>query len=460
MWPARLRRDRDRHRQPLILNWAGHPTSTTPTNNNNHVELAHAQLVGEVAKKNRARFARVKYLQQLRISTPLSQILDTPLTDENDQEIPHSYDSVAHTMAENDPRPPALPLFSLDSASPLSALDSAQPGSSSTSTSNFEFHDDEIDALFGACASSFDEPAVESSTKRLGKRKFGPSKSDNDVATARITAIPKKTLSDTKYCIGVWNEWCVHRAIKYGDIILPIGELTMEDLSRHLSRFILEVRKKDGREFPPESLHHVVCGIQRHLRFNGKPSVDFFKDSSFAELRMTLDAEMKRLQRSGLGSKKKKAEPITPEEEEIMWKKGILGESTPQALVDTMLYMNGLYFALKSGEEHRQLRFHQCQIQVIERPGERAYLQYTEEISKNRPGGLKNRKLKPKTVVHYANERNPNRCFVRLFKLYKSKCPTENLKKMHFIYSLSVIRAMTMFGIRLDQLVTTHLIKQ
>ena len=38
----------------LILNWAAqgmHPTSTTPTNNNNHVELAHAQLVGEVAKK-------------------------------------------------------------------------------------------------------------------------------------------------------------------------------------------------------------------------------------------------------------------------------------------------------------------------------------------------------------------------------------------------------------------------
>ena len=59
---SRHRRDRDRHRQPLILNWAGHPTSTTPTNNNNHVELAHAQLVSEVAKKIRARFARGKYL--------------------------------------------------------------------------------------------------------------------------------------------------------------------------------------------------------------------------------------------------------------------------------------------------------------------------------------------------------------------------------------------------------------
>ena len=72
-------RHRDRHRQPLILNWAGHPTLTTPTNNNNHVELAHAQLVGEVAEKFRARFARVKYLKQLCVSTPLSQILDTPL---------------------------------------------------------------------------------------------------------------------------------------------------------------------------------------------------------------------------------------------------------------------------------------------------------------------------------------------------------------------------------------------
>ena len=46
---SRHRLDRDRHRQLSILqlvqvlNWAGHPTSTTPTNDNNsHVELAHA----------------------------------------------------------------------------------------------------------------------------------------------------------------------------------------------------------------------------------------------------------------------------------------------------------------------------------------------------------------------------------------------------------------------------------
>ena len=131
----------------------------------------------------------------------------------------------------------------------------------------------------------------------------------------------------------------------------------------------------------------------------------FFKDAPFAEVRMSLDTEMKRLQRCGLGSKRKKAEPITSEEEEVLWQKGILGSSNPQLLVDTMLYMSRLYFALRSGGEHRQLRFHQSQSQLVEWPGERSYSQYTEDISKNQQGCLNKRKLKLKVVIHYANEK-------------------------------------------------------
>ena len=96
----------------------------------------------------------------------------------------------------------------------------------------------------------------------------------------------------------------------------------------------------------------------------------------------------------------------------------------------------GFFFALKSGGEHRQLRFHQSQIQLVERPGERSYLQYPEDVSKNRQGGLKNRKVKPKVVILYANDQNPDRCFIRLFKLYKSLCPTENLKNSFYLQPL------------------------
>ena len=37
----------------------------------------------------------------------------------------------------------------------------------------------------------------------------------------------------------------------------------------------------------------------------------------------------------GCGFKTRKAEQLTEEEEEILWQKGLLGKSTPQASVDT-----------------------------------------------------------------------------------------------------------------------------
>ena len=46
----------------------------------------------------------------------------------------------------------------------------------------------------------------------------------------------------------------------------------------------------------------------------------------------------------------KMAEPILEYEEEMFWKKGLQGSHSPQSLVDTMAFMSGLYFALRSGD--------------------------------------------------------------------------------------------------------------
>ena len=158
--------------------------------------------------------------------------------------------------------------------------------------------------------------------------------------------------------------------------------------------------------------------------------MNLFKHSEFANFRINLDAEMKRLKKSSLGSKKRQAEPLSIKEENLLWEKGLLGSKDPQTLVDTMLFMNGLYFVLRSGLEHRQLRFNPCQIQLYERHGEKPYLEYTKDVSKNKPGGLKNRKTKPKVVV---NEENPERCFVRLFNLYTSLCPQQSPKNSFYL---------------------------
>ena len=192
-----------------------------------------------------------------------------------------------------------------------------------------------------------------------------------------------------------------------------------ETMQYWLSCFVLEVQKKDGSIYPANTLHHLCCGVMWYLRECGRHELDLFKDPAFTEFRDTLDAEMKRIQSLGIGTKKRQAEPLT-DEEEMLWQTGQLGDHSLQTLVDTMVFMNGMYFALRSGGEHRNLRHDPPQIELIEKPGERAYLKYTEDISKNHLGGLKGRKHNPKVVLHETT--NSPRCFVRLFKLYQSKC--------------------------------------
>ena len=93
-----------------------------------------------------------------------------------------------------------------------------------------------------------------------------------------------------------------------------------------------------------------------------------------------------------------------------MWQKGLLGDHNPQVLLDTIIFMNGLNFALHSGKEHQHLRFSPPQIELVEKQGEQAYLVYREDISKNRPGRLKGSEMKPKVIYHHENLDNPHRC--------------------------------------------------
>ena len=138
-----------------------------------------------------------------------------------------------------------------------------------------------------------------------------------------------------------------------------------------------------------------------------RPGIDFFSDAqNFRDLKKTLDGEIKRLQGKGLGINSKKAEVIDEDEEEILWSSGILGDDCPQAWLNTIFYMCGLCFALRSGTEHRSLRVSPSQIQIAETSSAIAYLVYWEDVSKNHQGGLKYRHVKPKEVKHFATQKN------------------------------------------------------
>ena len=57
-----------------------------------------------------------------------------------------------------------------------------------------------------------------------------------------------------------------------------------------------------------------------------------------------------------------------------------------------------MVFSLRCAVGESIVRHSPCQIEVVEKSGERPYLLCHEDTSKNHPGGLKGRKTTPKVV--------------------------------------------------------------
>ena len=100
--------------------------------------------------------------------------------------------------------------------------------------------------------------------------RFKAAVSDAEEKQARATAVPAKTKACTYWGIKVWNDWAAAR------------ETTEESTSRSLpttplldmGKFVLEVRKQDGKEYPPKSLYLLVTAFKRFFERNDRYNVN------------------------------------------------------------------------------------------------------------------------------------------------------------------------------------------
>ncbi|KAK3084649.1 hypothetical protein FSP39_016881 [Pinctada imbricata] len=184
-----------------------------------------------------------------------------------------------------------------------------------------------------------------------------------------------------------------------------------------------KLRQKTGLNYRPNTLYEIVVSIQHHFRHNGR-FINILDDAEFGKLRQILDAKMKEIAKTGLGSMKKQAQIITEKEENEMWEKGVLGTDTGVKLLDTIVYHFELHFALRAGQEHRNLRFGQAsQISLKTSHDGKRYLEYVEDISKTNNGGLNSRKIDPKVTRAYGDLVNPDRCIVLMYEKYAKLRP-------------------------------------
>ena len=115
---------------------------------------------------------------------------------------------------------------------------------------------------------------------------------------------------------------------------------------------------------------------------------------------------------------------------ELLWEKNLLGNSTPQSLLDTTVFSMVNILICEAGKKitNYTVRYHPIQIKVVENLGEYPHLVYTEDQSKKLIDLKESRaeSRNPKLyILHHENLEQPNCCFVRLFKLYSDLCPKD-----------------------------------
>ena len=148
------------------------------------------------------------------------------------------------------------------------------------------------------------------------------------------------------------------------------------------------------------------------------------RDLRFKPLHNSLDSLFRDLRTRNVGTSMQHAEIFTKEEEQMLWDTGVLGTSTPQSLLNAVLYMNGKSFCLRGGEEHRRL----CLSQIVRQTNPDHYV-YTEAGSKNKKGTFMEMHVPNKVVPIYSCPAAGKRCHVHLLDLYLSKLPKGALEK-------------------------------
>ena len=222
--------------------------------------------------------------------------------------------------------------------------------------------------------------------------------------------VPQNTEKNTQWAIRVFEQWQEARCVRGNPVPDKLLQAPYDigALSHWLSLFVSEVRKADGSLYPPKSIYQLLCSILRYMKQQDPFAPNFLqrKDGRFRELHGTCESVFRQLREKGVG-----ANPISKEEENMLWDKKILGTSNP-------LMLQRAVFCLRGGEEQRKLK----PSQLIHKSNTDRY-SYVKAGSKNRTGGLKQLNVENKVVAVYASPADGERCLVSLLDFYPKRLP-------------------------------------
>lgn len=170
------------------------------------------------------------------------------------------------------------------------------------------------------------------------------------------------------------------------------------------------MRNQNGDEYEPDSLRVMIAALDRYLKHHGYQT-SIICDREFAASKQVLEGKARRLRQEGRGKRNNKARALTEQEEEELWERGKLGNTTPESLVNTMWWILTQYFGLRGRQEHHGMKVDDFTLGKDDTGCE--YVEYAEGLTKRRNEGLskKGRDFTPKMFAT-----GTQTCPVSLFK--------------------------------------------
>ena len=130
------------------------------------------------------------------------------------------------------------------------------------------------------------------------------------------------------------------------------AEIPPVELNELLSEFILSVRTKEGQEYEPSSLRGMVA--------RKSYPISIINDLAFEKLRVTLQSKQKQLKKQGRGNKPNASVALTEDEIKLLFDKGLLGVSSPEAILNTLWLNNSLQFGLSRSKRAPRYALGRC----------------------------------------------------------------------------------------------------
>jgi hypothetical protein len=136
-----------------------------------------------------------------------------------------------------------------------------------------------------------------------------------------------------------------------------IQNIPPEELNELLSQFVYSARKSDDTEYEPSSLRGMICSFDRVLKHHdyGFEICDKRKDAEFARTREMLRPKQIQLKKQGKGNNCHKADALSDEDIDALFRTGELGFSNPTSLLHSLWFVNTVFFGLRGITEHHQM---------------------------------------------------------------------------------------------------------